>query len=395
MNSGPAEPVACDLDREFASRFGGGERPRAFHAPGRVNLMGAHLDYNGGAVMPMAIDRGTLALVRATRSGRVRLASVRERGEFDAPLDALPDAPTGRWYDYPIGVVRQLRDRFAGGSGIDVLFAGDLPIGAGLSSSASICVVTALGVDRVLGGDSGPSEWIERALASERGFVGVQCGIMDPFAVGLGRPGHLLWLDCSDRSTEHVPLDAGRYAVGIVDSGVRRELAAGEFNVRVAQCGELLAILRGRDESVRWLRDVDPGAFERSRSSLPEVLVRRGEHVFGEFVRTGEARAALARGDVARFGSLMTQSHASLRDCYEVSIPELDTIVDAATDVPGVLGARLTGAGFGGCCVVLLERGATESLAEDVERTFMQRHGHRPTISFFAGGEGPREVATD
>jgi galactokinase len=394
---------AIGLADALRVHFGDGPAARLFFAPGRVNLMGAHLDYNGGPVMPMPVDRGTLVAARPNALGRVRLASLREEGVFDSV--ELPATVTGAWYDYPIGVLAQSRAAVRSGAseGLDLVFGGDLPIGAGLSSSASICVATALAlhgcsgasVPRGAAGRVGSElgvQLVEEALKAERGHVGVQCGIMDPFAVGLGRPGHLLWLDCRDRSYEHVPLDTERYLVGIVDTGVRRELAAGAFNERVAQCAALFDHLRSPIASEEWLCDVPRARFDAALADLPDDLVRRGRHVFGELERTHAARAALVRGDVAAFGRAMTESHGSLRDDYQVSTPELDTLVEAATAVPGVLGSRLTGAGFGGCTVVLLEREARGELVEAVDRAFRARFGRPPVAEFFGGGDGPHEL---
>lgn len=394
---------AAELADALRAHFGPGPAARLFFAPGRVNLMGAHLDYNGGPVMPMPVDRGTLVAARPNSDGRVRLASLREDGVFDS--DQLPNAVTGAWYDYPIGVLAQLRadDGASRAEGIDLIFGGDLPIGAGLSSSASICVATALAlhgcsgepVPRGAASRVAPElglRLVEEALQAERGHVGVQCGIMDPFAVGLGRPGHLLWLDCRDRSHEHVPLDTARYLVGIVDTGVRRELAAGAFNERVAQCSALFDRLRSSVGKEAWLCDVPRPRFDAARADLPDELLRRGRHVFGELERTHAARAALVRGDVAGFGRAMTESHHSLRDDYQVSTPELDTLVEAATAVPGVLGSRLTGAGFGGCTVVLLEREARDELVAAVGQAYRARFGRDPVAEFFGGGDGPHEL---
>lgn len=390
------DTLAVELEHTLTEAFGPGGELRRFFAPGRVNLMGAHLDYNGGPVMPMPVDRGTVVVGRTTGTGRVRLVSTREAGTFDAR--ALPDAPAGRWYDYPVGVVRQLAERWPAGVGLDLAFGGDLPIGAGLSSSASICIATALAADLLLGGTQATdadaeadARRVARALEAEREFVGVQCGIMDPFAVGFGRPGHLLWLECRTRRFEHVPLDPERYLVGVIDSGVRRELAAGAFNRRVAQCAEVLEALQRDAPELEWLCDAPRADFEALALSLSREAAARGRHVFDELERTLEARRALVAGDAAGFGAAMTRSHASLRDLFEVSTPELDELVDAATAVPGVLGSRLTGAGFGGCTVVLLERDARAALVAAVNDRYRTRFGRDATVEFFAGGDGPHE----
>ncbi len=380
----------------FQRRFGAGGAARLWFSPGRVNLMGAHLDYNGGPVMPTAIDRGTFLALRPRSDGRIRLASTLEPGELELGRDELPRAPARRWWDYPVGVLRELQER-AGqrglrGPGFDLLFGGNLPVGAGLSSSASICVGTALALADSWGLDLPRLELVRVALAAERGYVGVQCGIMDPFAVGLARAGSLLWLDCKDESSAWMPLDTQRYTIAVADTLVRRELAQGAFNERVRQCAQAFAALAPAQPGASCLRDIRLETLEAQRSALDPLLARRAEHVVREVARTFAARDALLRGDLAGFGAQMTRAHASLRDLFEVSVPELDTLVEAATACEGVAGARLTGAGFGGCAVVLLRRGAEPELLERLQRAFQARFGRAPSIEFYDGDEGPREV---
>ncbi len=389
----------------FASAFPGDAPPRLFFAPGRVNLMGAHLDYNGGPVMPTAIDRGTFVAARPRADRRVVLASRREAGRQTFDLDDLPGEPTGSWADYPLGVLRSAlahRDaaaeragtRAAGEPcGVDVLFGGNLAVGAGLSSSASICVATATALDALWDLAEDPMRTVRTALEAEREFVGVHCGIMDPFAVGLARPETLLWLDCRDESWEHIPLDFSRLALAVADTGVRRELAAGEFNRRVAECGEAYERLRARAPGATCLRDVPPAVLEDARVELPPAVAKRAEHVLREVERTFAARDALLAGDPAGFGRAMTEAHASLRDNFEVSCAELDRLVADATSVPGVLGSRLTGAGFGGCTVILLERGAEGELRAALEEGFRAAFGRAPEVALYHGDLGPREVA--
>jgi len=405
--AGPAdEELQRSLEEALAhhraalvERFGGsGAGVRCFWSPGRVNLMGAHLDYSGGPVLPTSIDRGTFVAVRPRSDGRVELASTLEPHAAGHALDALPDARRGSWCDYPLGVLRWLVDRRreAGrevpATGLDVLFGGDLPVGAGLSSSASICVGTAFAVGQALALELQERDHLDAALWAERSFVGVQCGIMDPYAVRLTRPGHLLWVDCKDESYAHIPLDTERVRIVVADSGVRRGLAASEVNKRVAQCAAAFERLGPYVEGATCLRDVPQPIVQEHLGELSAVVGRRALHVAQEVERTFSARGALERGDLVGFGRCITAAHRSLRDLYEVSTPELDALVDAAAGWEGCYGTRLTGAGFGGCIVALVDADALEGFAEHLERTFETRFDARPTVAVFRGAGGPREL---
>ena len=381
------------------ARFGPGPEPRLFFSPGRVNLMGAHLDYNQGPVMPTAIDRGTFIGVRVSSARVLRLGSTLDGATFEAELPFLVRRRTGSWVDYPLGVVLELLDLartrgVAGGIvGLDVLFGGNLPIGAGLSSSASIGVGTAFALDRMWGLGLSKLDLVHAALNAERGFVGVQCGIMDPYAVGLARAGHLLWLDCKDASCAYIALDSRKYAIAVADTLVRRELARVAFNERVQQCRSAFESLRVRQPEATCLRDIRLETLEEHRESLDPTVARRAEHVLREVARTYAAREALTRGDIAGLGAEMFRAHESLRDLFEVSVPELDQIVESAARSPGVLGARLTGAGFGGCAVILLDANSGPSAADRIASDFERRFGRRPSIEIFGTDAGPREVA--
>lgn len=382
----------------FAERFGG-EGVRTFFSPGRVNLFGGHLDYNGGPVLPTAIDRGTFIAV-APRTGRgVRIASVFDEEAFEGTLDDLPAAAGGRWFDYVLGVLHSLQSLAGtpGGRGLDagfdLLFGGNLPVGAGLSSSASITVGTAFALDQVFGLGLGPAERVAAALDAERGFVGVQCGIMDPFAVGYARDRHALWLDCKDETFEHLPLDFDRLVIGVFDTGVQRELARSEFNRRVAECRAAFDGLVAHAPGAEVMRDVPLSVVEEHLHELPEEVGRRALHVAREVERTFRARESLFAGDYPALGAAMTETHGSLRDLYECSCEELDALVEMATATPGVFGARLTGAGFGGCVVTLLEASAEGDVFDAVSAAYDRRYGRRPPAAFFQGDAGPREIA--
>ena len=393
------EELAAEHVRAFHERYGKrSEPPRLFFSPGRVNLFGGHLDYNGGPVMPTAIDRGTLVAARRRRDDRLLLATTHDARDFEFDLDEAPLERLGQWVDYPLGVIVDLlarereRGPAAGTCGLEVLFGGNLPVGAGLSSSASVCVGTAFALDHLWGLGLGPGERVASALRAERSFVGVQCGIMDPYAVGYARPGHVLWLDCKDRSFEHLPIDLERLAVLVADTGIKRELAAGEFNLRVEQCRAAFEALAPHAPGAEVLRDIPAAVLEAHGHQLDPVLLRRARHVVDEVARTFGARAALLQGDVAALGRTMTAAHVSLRDLYEVSCPELDALVEAAAETPGALGARLTGAGFGGCVVALIERDAAASVTAALQASFRARFGREPAVEVFGGDEGPREL---
>jgi galactokinase len=390
-----AEELRAALRRHrerFVETFGDSDQVRTFFSPGRVNLMGAHLDYNGGPVAPMAIDRGTYFAAALRSDRRVRFASRSEPGVLETRLEHLPTARTGRWFDYPLGVLRRLADRGLARSGVDVLFGGDLPVGAGLSSSASICVGAAFVLDALWQLSLGPREHVALALQSEREFVGVRCGIMDPYAVGLARSGQILWLDCKDESVEHLPIDHERYGVAVADTLVRRELAQSAFNQRVSEAQEAFDRLRFHAPGASVLRDISAEVLDAHGHELPPELERRARHVVDEVRRTFEARERLLAGEVRGFGARMFEAHRSLRELYEVSAPELDCLVDAAARTQAICGARLTGAGFGGCVVMLVERDGAEAALESVAQSFDERFGHRPSIQIYGPDAGPREV---
>jgi galactokinase len=388
-----------DLRQRFHATFGDGGGVRFFFCPGRVNLMGAHLDYNGGPVMPVALDRGTYLALRRRDDDRVLLAATLSGGTIEVGLAELPAVATGSWADYPLGVLRHLvhhgraLDARGNAGGLEVLYGGNLPIGAGLSSSASITVGTAFALLTAWQRPVDPLVAIRAALSGEREFVGVKCGIMDPYAVALARRGNLLWLDCRDASYEHLPLDPSAFEIAVVDSGVSRALARGHFNERVAQCSEAFERLRPAAPEARCLRDVPAEVVEAEAAALGPLLLKRARHVVSEVARTFAARDALLAGDASAFGALVSATHESLRDQYEVSTPELDAIVELARAWPGVLGARLTGAGFGGCAVVIARPGTGVGLADALARGFQARFGRMPAVYSFQSGGGPRELA--
>lgn len=350
----------------FTQAFGPGPEPRAFFAPGRVNIIGEHIDYLGGSVFPAAIGLGVYALVRPRADALIRCRSVAYADEvvIDPARPLAPD-PATPWGNFPRGVVKHFTAagyRLAGGC--DVLYASTLPEGAGLSSSAAIEVLTAY----LLFHDAVTTPQERVALATlcqtvENQFVGVQCGIMDQFAVAMGRRDHALLLDTATLEYRHVPLALGDHRLVIMNSNKARTLASSRYNERRAECARALETVRGANPAVTALALAAPGDLA---VIADPVLAKRARHAVTEQARVRESVSILERGDLETFGIYLVESHRSLQHDYEVSGPELDALVDAALEVDGCLGARMTGAGFGGCAIALVHHETLASFREHV-----------------------------
>ncbi|MCL5027076.1 MAG: galactokinase [Chloroflexi bacterium] len=369
----------------FARRFPGGP-PRLFRAPGRVNLIGEHTDYNDGFVLPVAIDRQVMVAARRREDRRVRLYALSFDQETEFNLDAIaPDAAVP-WSNYGRGVGLVLRQEGYRLPGMDAAIAGDVPIGAGLSSSAALEVAVGYAMLRLAGLEVEGTALAKAAQRAENEFVGMRCGIMDQLIACLGQAEHALLIDCRSLGHRTLPLPADA-AIVVVDSGVRRGLKDSEYNSRRAEC-EAAA----RHFGVPALRDVDEATFRSRAPELPESTRRRARHVVTENARTLAAALALETSSLHTFGRLMYASHASLRDDFEVSTPELNALVEIAAGVPGVYGARLTGAGFGGCVVALAQRVAAPALVAAIEAQYPARSGRRATVYICRASTGTSEI---
>ena len=368
----PGADPRQEAARAFAAAFGG-DAPRLAEAPGRVNLIGEHTDYNDGFVLPMGIERHAVVAFRARDDRRLRAVSSAFGGTREVEIDALQPGGGHQWIDYVAGVAWALRESGRLVRGADLAVAGDVPIGAGLSSSAALEVAVA----RALCAASAlPWDAVEMALLSQRAenaYVGMACGVMDQFAAAASVEGHALLLDCRSLETQAVALPAAA-AVVVMDTGVRRALARSAYNDRRRSCEDAVAALREAAPNVRALRDVTPVLLEAERSRLEPVAFRRAAHVVVENLRPVNFAAAVRTGDLEAAGRLMNESHASLRDLYEVSCAELDTMVEIAQAQPGCLGARMTGAGFGGCAVALVESAQAEEFTRAVEQAYRTRY---------------------
>jgi galactokinase len=374
----------------FEADFGGREGLLCSRAPGRVNLIGEHTDYNGGFVMPMAVDREVRLFFRAAESGPVRIWSENygEWDEFD--LDDVRHNPAQPWSNYIRGVAVALQGAGYSLKPIEGIVQGDLPIGAGLSSSAAIEVATARAFCAASGAEPDSRELALLCQQAENRFVGVNCGIMDQFVSIHARKEHALLLDCRSLEHELLPLDTGAIRIVVCNTMVHHELGSSAYNQRRASCEQGARLLNARLGGIEMLRDVTPQVLERNADLLDAVTLKRARHVVGEDARTTRAAQALKDGDYAEFGRLMYGSHESLRDDYEVSCEELDVMVEAARGQKGVIGARMVGGGFGGCTVNLVEREHAAGFARAVARAYQKATGIKPETYQFVAVDGAR-----
>jgi galactokinase len=376
----PAESPRARVVRVFRERFGVPPDYVA-RAPGRVNLIGDHTDYNDGFVLPMAIDRAVWIAARPRRDRRVEVYSLdfEEHAAFD--LGAL-GRPGEGWDEYVRGVAWALGEGGHSLCGWEGVAAGDVPLGAGLSSSAALELATARAFDGACRLRWEPAAMARLAQRAENGWVGVNCGIMDQLISAAGAAGHALLIDCRSLETRAVPLPA-EVAVVVLDTATRRGLVDSAYNERRAQCERAAAFF-----GVTALRDVDERMFRARESGLEPLMARRARHVITENARTLAAADVLERGDARAFGKLMNASHASLRDDFEVSRSELDTMVRLAQGHGGCYGARMTGAGFGGCAVALVDRAAASDFARVVAQRYEAETGLRPSVYVCVASQG-------
>lgn len=370
-------------------------------APGRVNLLGAHVDYNEGWVLPAAIEQAIWLAAAPLEDGVVRVASLDFGHEGAATLAELADdsaRPSGSdrqldWLNYPAGVAWAMQKAGHKLTGMQALFSGDIPIGAGVSSSAAVEMAFVLAWETLSGLKLDGRQRARLGRQVENDYLGLKSGIMDQFASLHGAPGHLIMLDCRTLNYDLVPLPPDA-AILVADSGVRRELAGSDYNSRQDECRQALKILKQYLPNIHTLRDVDTEEFELYAHRLPLALRRRARHVVEECARVLNGVEALRQGNVGYFGRLIRESHISSRDLYEVSILELDILAASAWQVPGCYGARLVGGGFGGCVAALVKEPAAGEVAQSMEQTFEKEFGRKPPIFLCraSGGAAVMEI---
>ncbi len=364
---------------------------RTFFSPGRVNLIGDHTDYNGGLVFPAALTMGTYLTVTERQDHfSCSFSSDNEPAAFELRGDQLLQKQNC-WIDYPLGVLKEFSTRGWNVSGYDFHFRGDLPIGAALSSSASIEMVTAFALNALNGEPFTLLELVQMAQHAENDFVGMNCGIMDQFASGFGKQNHAIALDCNTLQYEWVPLEMQGLKFVIANTNKKRGLVDSAYNQRRAECQQALEIFQTL-LPVQALCEVTPEQFAQYQDRLSGDVLRRARHAISEHARVRTAIRALKDKDMARFGELMNESHASLRDDYHVTCPELDFLADAAQRFPGVLGSRMTGAGFGGCTVTLLAEEQVRDFIRTVGSAYEQQCHLKADFYVADIGEGSRAL---
>ncbi len=380
----------------FAERFGSGGTPRLFFAPGRVNLIGEHTDYNGGHVFPCALTLGTYCAARLRDDRKVRMFSLNfpDAGIVETDLDRTAPLPGGCWGNYPLGVIRTFHEAgHAPDRGLDLAFFGDIPAGSGLSSSAAIEVVTGTALNALFGFGVGAADVALRAQQAENGFVGLSCGIMDQFASAMGKRDHAIFLDTETLQYEYAPLKLTGAHIMIVNSMVKHSLAGSAYNDRRSECERALTALRTVRPGLPSLGALTPEEFDALADVIDDPACRmRAKHAVYENARTIAAFDALRRGALEEFGRLMNGSHISLRDDYAVSCPEVDLLTEIAWRCPGVLGARITGGGFGGCTVNIVKDADAAAFSETVKREYAGKTGLDAQIYTVSAGDGAHEM---
>ena len=382
-----------DLKRTFVELYGEAtENIHIYFAPGRVNLIGEHTDYNGGYVFPCALSYGTYLLARKNLSRTVRFATINFDHRGEVSLDEPFEKEGKSWINYPLGVISELRKQAMEIEGLDLLFSGDIPNGSGLSSSASIEMVTGTALNDLFGFNIEKMDLVKIGQSAENNFVGVNCGIMDQFASGMGAKDHALFLNCETLDYQRVPLVLNGVKIVIANTNKRRGLADSKYNERRSECDTAVEEI-SKVKPILNLSRLTLDEFNELSSNInSEVVRRRAHHVISENDRTLRAISALNEGNLEEFGELMNQSHDSLRDDYEVTGTELDTLVDEARKIPGTIGSRMTGAGFGGCTVSLVKEDAIEEFIREVGKNYEEKIGITPDFYIAEVGDGAKKI---
>lgn len=387
------------IKEKFEEIFGKGGNIRFFASPGRVNMIGEHTDYNGGVVFPAALTMRTVIAFRERNDNIIKMAATDLDVLVEADIDRLADYKDIKWGNYQLGIADEMKKAGYYIGGCDMLFDDTTPHGGGLSSSAAIEVATALAFATISNEKKGikePVDMIEMAKISQKAeheYIGVMCGIMDQFASAMGKKNHAIYLDCATLDYKLVPLNIDGCRIVISNTKKKRSLADSKYNERRSECETAVEILKNSLPGITCLADVSPADFEAHKSEIENETVRkRAEHVIYEIDRVVKSVDALEKNDIAKFGRLMNASHDSLRDLYEVTGIELDTLVEEARKIPGTLGSRMTGAGFGGCTVSIVKEEYVDEFIEKVGAVYKEKIGYPAEFYVSEIGDGGREI---
>lgn len=384
-----------EMREQFVKHFGG-EPDGLYFAPGRVNLIGEHTDYNGGHVFPCALTLGIFGMIRRRSDRRLRFLSLNypKAGLIESSLDDLKYSKAASWTNYPKGVIWAMRQKNVEiPDGFDFLILGDIPSGSGLSSSAALEVLTGLAVRDTFGLDFSMVDLALLGQKTENDFCGLSSGIMDQFASAMGKKDNAIFLDTAVLKYEYVPLVLKNAQIVITNSNVKHSLVTSAYNERRQQCAEALARLQKKAD-IKTLGDLSPEEFEKIKDCIGDpVLTRRARHAVYENQRTIDAVSLLQNNDIKGFGKLMNESHVSLRDDYETSCPETDVLAEIAWSIPGVYGSRITGGGFGGCTVSIIDNDAIDAYRGKVDEVYEKKTGRKADIYVVSVGEGAHRVS--
>jgi len=382
-----------EFSDKFYEKFGNrNEEPVLFFSPGRVNLIGEHTDYNGGFVFPCALNYGTYLSVRKNNSNKLRFSTLNFKSDEETDIKGLFINNSRKWINYPLGVINEFLKKGIKIGGMDLLYFGDVPNGAGLSSSASIEMVTAVALNELFSAGLNTLEMVKMSQKAENEFVGMNCGIMDQFAVGFGKKDHAIFLNCDTLAFENVPLVLNDCSLIITNTNKRRGLTDSKYNERRAECDKAVELLQAY-KTIRNLSELTTMEIPLLEKYIMDpVVMQRAKHVISENGRVQEAVKVLKENNIIRFGELMNESHDSLKDDYEVTGDELDTLVYEGRKLPGVLGTRMTGAGFGGCTVSIVKTKYSENFMKELAPVYTKKTGLVPDFYLPEIGNGARRL---
>lgn len=381
-------PLANDVAKKFQSIFH--QEPHIFYSPGRINLIGEHIDYNNGFVMPAAIDKGIWYAVAANNTNTIRVHSADMNEDLEISLNEIHKRDG--WKNYILGVVDQLQKRNFAIGGFDAVFGGNIPIGGGMSSSAAVECGLAVALNSIFNLNISRVDIALICQKAEHTFPGVMCGIMDQFANMMGVKGHVLLLDCDSLDYEKLPFNMQDYCIVLINTKVHHTLTGGEYNERRKQCEEGLLLLKQKYPSAKNFRDIKPAQIEDQKDALGEDVYKRCLYVTQEIERTQQAANFLKQNNMKGFGKLMQQTHEGLSELYDVSCEELDFLVEKAKHFPEIIGSRLMGGGFGGCTINIIEKDAVNIIPKQIMEHYKKQFNIEPEMYVMSLADGTHEI---